>query len=96
MFYSVCREVDHSSAQCALAVVQLWVFTPAGMQGHRSHKSDNICLHGIRGAVLFRGHACFGTCAAFAFGDHKMISSPSADRRGVSSRAVGVTLSSRS
>ena len=78
MFCSVCREVDHSSAQRALAVVQQRVFTPAGAQGQRSRRSDNICAHGI-GVALFRGHVFRHVCS-ICLGDHKMISCPSADR----------------
>ena len=94
MFCSVCREVDHSSAQCALAVVQQRVFTPAGAQGLRSRRSENICASWNRRNCTFPGTCVFWHVCSICLGDHKMISCPSADRRGVSSRAVGITPSS--
>ena len=91
---SVCHEVDHSSAQCALAVVQQWVFTPAGTQGQRSRRSENICASWNRRSCTFAGTCVFRHVCGICLEDHKMISCPLADRRGVSSRAVGITPSS--
>ena len=88
---SVCREVDHSSAQCALAVVQQLVFTPAGAQGQCSRRLENICASWNWRSCTFPGTCVFRPVCSICLGDHKMISCPSADRRGVSARAVGIT-----
>ena len=80
MFCSVCCEVDHSSAQCALAVVQQWVFKPAGAQGQRSRRSENICASSNRRSCAFLGTCVFRHVCSICLGDHKVISCPSADR----------------
>ena len=61
MFCSVCREVDHSSAQFALAVVQQRVFTPTGAQGQSSRRSKNICASWNRRSCTFPG-TCVSAC----------------------------------
>ena len=50
--------------------------------------------HGIGGAVLFQGTCMFQHRCSICLENHKMISCPSADGQGVSSRAVGITPSS--
>ena len=94
MLCSVCRVMDHSSAQCALTEVQQQLFTPADTQGHRSCRSDNICASWNRRSCAFPETWVFWHVCSICLGDHKMTSCPSADRRGVPSTAGGITPSS--
>lgn len=64
LFCTLCREVDHTRAQCALLC--LHPRTPTNLAATTRRKSDNICTSWNRGSCIFPGncqyrHVC-ATC----------------------------------
>ena len=75
-FYTLCREVDHSRAQCALACLQpVSTGTPADPRPssirRRPETALNICISWNRGACIFPGQCSYRHMCATCQLSHK-------------------------
>ena len=72
MFCTLCREVDHTWAQCALLCLHPpTARPPTPLATTTRRKSDNICISWNRGSCIFPGNCAYRHVCATCYLPHK-------------------------